>query len=214
LIGDLSDKMTRAAKEKRFEDAARLRDQILALSAMNKGARYFDAIEEHEDLRRRLGLDKPPQRIEAFDISNISGQDATGSMVSFYNGKPDKNNYRRFMIKTVAAIDDYAMIREVVRRRYTRLKAEKRAMPDLIVIDGGKQHLRAAEDELEKLGLDLAVMSIAKEEENIYSKGKREPLHFPSDAPALNLVRRVRDEAHRFARKYHHLLHKKKTFDG
>ena len=105
------------------------------------------------------------------------------------------------------------MLREVVRRRYSRLKEEKLAMPDLILVDGGKQHLLAAQEELEKLGLDLALASIAKEEENIYIKGQAELIKLEADTPALNLIRRVRDEAHRFAQKYHHLLRKKKIID-
>jgi len=211
LIDNLTVKMHAAARQKKFEDAARFRDQIFALSAMHRGADYFDSLTEHEDLRKLLKLGSPPQRIEAFDISNISGKDATGSMVSFYNGKPDKNNYRRFRIKTVQGVDDYAMMREVVRRRYSRLKAEGRAMPDAVVIDGGRQHLLAAQDELEKLGLTLALVAIAKEQENIYLKGRSDAVQLPSDSRALNLIRRIRDEAHRFARKYHHLLHRKKT---
>ena len=211
LIDGLSAQMHAAAREKRYEDAARLRDRILALSAMHKGADYFDSLTEHEDLRKLLKADRPPQRIEGFDISNISGKEATGSMVSFYNGKPDKNNYRRFRIKTVQAIDDYAMIREVVRRRYTRLTREGRALPDAIIIDGGRQHLLAAQEELTALGLDPAIVSIAKEQENIYVKNREQAVRLPPGSGALNLIRRVRDEAHRFARAYHHLLHRKKT---
>ncbi|MCU0650603.1 MAG: excinuclease ABC subunit C, partial [Candidatus Omnitrophica bacterium] len=122
-------------------------------------------------------------------------------------------NYRRFRIKTVAGIDDYAMIREVVRRRYARLANENIELPDLVLIDGGKQHLLAAQEVLVELGLDIALLSIAKEDENLYIKGRDKPVRLAHDTPALNLIRRVRDEAHRFARAYHHLLHKKKTFE-
>jgi excinuclease ABC subunit C len=212
LVFRLSKKMREAAEEKRFEEAANIRDQINALSAVSRG-NEFSNLNGIEELRKVVGMDRPPIRIEAFDISNISGKQATGSMVSFLKGNPDKDNYRRFRIRTPQAPDDYAMIREVVARRYSRLKAEGKAMPDLVVIDGGKQHLAAAGDELDRLGLELKVIAIAKEHENIYVAGRDEPLRFSSDTPALNLVRRVRDEAHRFARKYHHLLHKKKTLD-
>jgi excinuclease ABC subunit C len=138
-------------------------------------------------------------RIEGFDISNISGQEATGSMVSFYKGVPDKSQYRRFRIKTVTRTDDYAMMREVVRRRYSRLAASGAAMPDLVLIDGGKQHLRAAQEELERLGLDLQLMSIAKRTRTCIVKRCR-PRSACARSPALNLNPQGQDEAHRFAR--------------
>ena len=213
LVKNLSHKMNQAAKEKSFEGAAKIRDQITALGAINREKPYFAAIDESEGLKKLIGLANLPVRIEAFDISNISGKEATGSMVSFYKGIPDKNNYRRFRIKTVRGIDDYAMLREVVHRRYLRLKEEKSPLPDLILIDGGKQHLLAARDELKKLELALPIVSIAKEEENIYIKDRPEPIKLSEDTPALNLIRKVRDEAHRFARKYHQLLHKKKILE-
>jgi excinuclease ABC subunit C len=213
LIDKLSFEMRMASEERRFEDAAKLRDRMFALAAIGKDKVHFTSADELEDLKNLAGLKVMPLRIEGFDISNISGQEATGSMVSFYKGVPDKSSYRRFRIKSVAGPDDYAMIREVVRRRYSRLVNEKKAMPDLILIDGGKQHLIAAQEVLFALGLDPALLSIAKEDENLYIKGKDKPVRFAHDTPALNLIRRVRDEAHRFARAYHHLLHKKKTFE-
>jgi excinuclease ABC subunit C len=206
----LGGQMKSAAAEKRFEDAARIRDQINALSAISRGNEFLN-LNGIEALRKIAGMNKPPIRIEAFDISNISGQEATGSMVSFLKGAPDKDNYRRFRIKTVTTVDDYRMIREVVRRRYSRLKKERKQLPDLVVIDGGRQHLEAALDEIRLLGLEMPVIAIAKEQENIYAAGKDQPVRFAEDTPGLNLVRRVRDEAHRFARKYHHLLRAKKT---
>jgi excinuclease ABC subunit C len=163
-----------------------------------------------DDLKRLLGLNRPPERIEAFDVSDICGNEATGSMVSFYRGRPDKNNYRRFRVKGVSGIDDYKMLGEVVRRRYTRLIKEKLPLPDLILIDGGKGHLLAAKKELDCLGLDLPLASIAKEEENIYAKDRALPINLGFDTMALNLIRRVRDEAHRFALLYHHILRRKK----
>jgi excinuclease ABC subunit C len=200
--------MSLAAKQKRFEDAARFRDQISALSAIQESGP--DAgLNEVEDLKRLLKLDKLPRRIEGFDISNISGKLAVGSMVSFYDGLPDKNNYRRFKIKTVFKVDDYKMMAEVVYRRYLRLINEKRPLPDLVLIDGGRQHLAVADNEMRNLGLKLTVISIAKEKENIYLQDKVLPLRYRPGAPALNLIRRVRDEAHRFAVSYHHLLRRK-----
>ena len=216
--GQLTDKLTRsmeiASRSRRYEEAAKLRDSINVLSAIGRSGRNFSSSDELEDLQKLLGLKKSPLRIEGFDISNISGKHATAAMVSFYKGVADKNNYRRFKIRTVSAIDDYAMTREVVLRRYSRLARENKIMPDLILIDGGQQHLSAAAGELEKLQLDIPIMAIAKAEENVYIKAKPQPIRMTEDTPALNLIRRVRDEAHRFCRKYHHLLHKKKTLEG
>lgn len=212
LVDKLSFEMRRASEERRFEDAAALRDRIFALCAIGRDRVRFTSADELEDLKKLARLKAMPLRIEGFDISNISGQDATGSMVSFYKGAPDKKNYRRFKIRTVSGADDYAMIREVVRRRYSRLAAEKKELPDLILIDGGRQHLAATLETLEGIGVSCPVLSIAKEDENLYIKGMEKPVRLAYDTPALNLIRRVRDEAHRFARAYHHLLHKKKTF--
>jgi len=210
LLDKLAREMQQLAHEKKFEEAAKVRDQFNALSAIGQGGTGFNLQFGLEDLKILLKLDKLPERIEAFDISNISGQEATGSMVSFYKGAADKNNYRRFRIKSVAGIDDYGMLAEVVRRRYSRLVRENLSPPDLILIDGGRSHLLTAQKELEKLGLNIPLVSIAKEKENIYIKGEGKPVRFKSDASALNLIRCVRDEAHRFAVSYHHLLRRKK----
>ena len=213
LTGGLSRKMNSLAAEKQFEEAAILRDQINALSAIKQNRSYAAGFDELEDLKNLLGLDNLPERIECFDISNISGKFATGSMVSFYKGEPDKNNYRRFRIKTVEKADDYKMIAEIVRRRYTRLKEENLPLADLALIDGGRAHLSVAEAEIRKLGLEVPLASIAKDRENIYLMHKKFPIHLKSDTPALNLIRRVRDEAHRFAISYHHLLRRKKLLN-
>jgi len=165
-----------------------------------------------EVLKNLLGLKNIPRRIEGFDISNISGSLAVGSMVSFFDGKADKNNYRRFRIKDVPGPDDYSMIAEVVRRRYGRLLKEKAKLPDLILIDGGKGHLLTAFRQLKQLGVAIPLISIAKKEENIYIIGRDKPLRFSQDTAALNLIRRIRDEAHRFAISYHHLLRRKRVF--
>jgi len=210
LINALSVRMQQAAKKKNFEEAAKRRDQILALSAMQQNRDYAAGFDELEDLKNFLHLAKLPERIEAFDISNISGTLATGSMVSFDKGRPDKNNYRRFRIKTVKGIDDYKMMAEVVRRRYTRLVQENLPLPDLVLIDGGKSHLLVAADEIKKLGIVIPMASIAKDRENIYTLVNRYPVRLKSDTPALNLIRRIRDEAHRFAIAYHHVLRRKK----
>jgi len=209
LLDKLTSKMQELSRGRRFEEAARVRDQLNALSAL--GQNKTASFNESEDLRELLGLTKLPQRIEAFDISNISGREATGSMVSFYNGRPDKNNYRRFRIKTVEEINDYEMLREIIKRRYQRLVRESQTFPDLILIDGGKGHLTVAQEEIKGLGLDIPLVSIAKDKENIYIQGRLRPIRLKSDTSALNFIRRVRDEAHRFALAYHHLLRSKKV---
>ncbi|MFA5275419.1 MAG: excinuclease ABC subunit UvrC [Candidatus Omnitrophota bacterium] len=211
LTRRLSRMMRKKSKEHQYEEAAKIRDQIKAISAIDSAQAGPASLDELQGLKELLNMERLPERIEAFDISNISGQDACGSMVSFYKGVPDKNNYRRFRIKTVEGIDDYKMLSEVVRRRYQRLLKEKLPLPDLILIDGGLAHLSTAQKELEALGLNLALVSIAKEEENIYTKGSATPFKFKSDNEALNLIRRVRDEAHRFAISYHHLLRRKRV---
>lgn len=210
LIKKLSGLMQEKAKNQDYEEAAKIRDQIAALGTLSQSPSAQGGILELESLQKLLQLKHLPQRIEAFDISNIFGQEATGSMVSFYRGFPDKDNYRRFRIKTVEGIDDYKMLAEVVRRRYLRLAEEKLPLPDLVLIDGGRSHLLVAERQIKGLGLELALASIAKEKENIYSPDKAQPIKLESDTPALNLIRRIRDEAHRFAVSYHHVLRRKK----
>ena len=210
LIKELSGQMQRAVAARNFEEAAKVRDQINALSTIGQSEGSLTSLSESEDLKNLLKLNKLPERIEAFDISNISGSEACGSMVSFFKGSPDKNNYRRFRIKTVKGIDDYKMLVEVVRRRYSRLLQNRLPLPDLVLIDGGRAHLMVADREIAALGIQLSVVSIAKEEEHIYIQGKAQPIKLKSDTPALNLIRRIRDEAHRFAISYHHLLHRKK----
>ncbi len=210
LIKKLSQEMNLKSKEQKFEEAAKIRDQIEALSVMSESAGHYSRKEELEDLKNLLRLAKLPERIEAFDISNIYGKEATGSMVSFYKGLPDKDNYRRFRIKSVETIDDYKMLAEVVGRRYSGSLREELALPDLILIDGGKSHLSVADKELGKSGLRIPLASIAKGRENIYTRGEKDPIKLDTDTPALNLIRRIRDEAHRFAVSYHHLLRRKK----
>lgn len=206
-------KLTKAMRDKSrgfdFETAARIRDQIAVLSEISSGSGSFNRKTELEDLKNKLGLKNLPVRIEGFDISNISGKQAVGSMVSFLNGVADKNNYRRFRIKSFSGINDYKMLGEVVSRRYSRLIKENKALPNLILIDGGQGHLLTAKLKLKKLNLNLPLVSIAKEKENIYSSQKPGILNFPKDGAAINLIRKVRDEAHRFALSYHHLLRHK-----
>lgn len=200
------------AKAKRFEQAAKLRDQLQAIGALYSGTKDINYYKEAEQLQRALDLPRLPIRIETFDISNIMGNQSVGSMVSFLNGKPDKTNYRRFKIKEVEGIDDFRMIAEVVRRRYRRLKNEGKMFPDLIVIDGGKGQLSAACQELVKLGVQIPIVSLAKKEEEIFLPHKRNPVKLSLDSLGLKLLQRTRDEAHRFAVKYHRHLRSKNVF--
>jgi len=211
LIKKLTRGLQMAARELKFEEAAKIRDQISALSAMERARACASPYLELEELKELLKLKSLPERIEAFDISNISGRQACGSMVAFCSGLSDKDNYRRFRIKSVHSIDDYAMLAEVVRRRYAKLIALKLPLPDLILIDGGRGHLLTAQKELKALNLKIPLASIAKREENIYIEAQDTPIKLKSDTPALNLLRRIRDEAHRFAISYHHILRRKEV---
>lgn len=165
-------------------------------------------------LQKALALPASPSVIEAFDISNISGTDATGSLVSFENGMPDKKNHRRFRIKTVEGADDFAMIGEVVGRAYARRKEEGKRMPDLVLIDGGKGQLGAALAAIGSLGLSLDVVALAKELEYIFLPGREAPIILSDGSPALKLVQRIRDEAHRFAVGYHRKLRGKRIVES
>jgi excinuclease ABC subunit C len=156
-------------------------------------------------LRDLLDLDVEPRRIECFDVSNIQGSDVVASMVCFEAGLPKKSEYRKFRVRGLAGVpDDFASMREVVGRRYRRLLEEGKELPDLVLIDGGKGQLGAATQALEELGVgDVPVASLAKKEELIFTRGRDEPIALPRSSPVLQLVQRVRDEAHRFAVGFH-----------
>ena len=157
-----------------------------------------------------LGFSQEPYRIEAFDISTLFGNQSVGSMVTFIAGKPSKKDYRRFKIRGVHGIDDYQMMQELIRRRYSRVIQEKLDKPDLIVIDGGKGHLNCAHAVLTSLGLDIAMIAIAKGKELIYTIKSALPIALRKDNRELQLIQSIRDEAHRFAIAYHRLLRSKK----
>lgn len=210
----LEREMELASENMQYERAANVRDRLKAISSMEEKVTVRELKAEElnasikitqslEELKKAINLEKWPTIIEGFDISNISGTESVGSMVRFHNGVPDKNNYRRFKIKTVQGIDDTAMIREVVFRRYRRLKAENRELPVLILIDGGKGQLSSALESLKALKLKIPIASIAKKEEEVFVPGKTEPVKLPANSKALHLLQNVRDEAHRFAVKYH-----------
>jgi len=182
------------------------------------------SVEALAQLQEHLGLDEAPTRIEGYDISNIQGTAATGSMVVFVKGMTRKSDYRRFRIRTVEGADDYAMMQEVLRRRFKRAiegKTEAEAksgdvwtiLPDLIIIDGGKGQLNAALEVLEEHGLkdEVAAIGLAKKQEEIFLPGRSNPIVLPRDSQGLYLLQRVRDEAHRFAIGYHRQLRAKKS---
>jgi excinuclease ABC subunit C len=241
--------MRKAATAQDYEKAAGLRDLIHDLKETTKKERKFErvpytlplAMDSQRDLTelaKALGLSAPPQRIEGFDISNISGTFAVASLVSFKNGRPDRANYRRFKIKTVEGQDDFASMAEVVKRRYSRLLRESDVgqasslsqisipkdgdrrdacpkLPDLILIDGGKGQLSAACGELKKLGLEkIAIIGLAKEFEEIYQPGASKPLRLGLNHPAVKLLQRIRDECHRVANSYNAQLRIKRISES
>ncbi len=212
LLRKLSDKMAHLAKERRFEEASKVRDKIQALGKAVIKEPKADIGEQLGELKNILGLKVEPQYIEAFDISNIKGEEACGSMVAFLEGVPYKSNYKMFKIKDVKGQDDYAMMCEVMRRRYKRALEEKSRLPDLILIDGGKGHLSSAADEIRTLGVrDIPIVGIAKIFEHIYTLDRKEPIVLPPTSKALHLIQRIRNESHRFAIRYHHILRRRVT---
>lgn len=153
-----------------------------------------------QELKEKLNLDILPIRIEGFDIAHIGGKWPVASLISFYNGNPDKKNYRYFRLKTTdGLIDDFASMKEAVSRRYSRLLNEQSDLPDLILIDGGIGQVNAVEEILNSLGLDIPVAGLAKRDEEIYLPGNSTPICLPKRSDALRLLQRVRDETHRFA---------------
>ena len=252
MQAQLEAEMKKAAAAHDFEKAADLRDLIRDLNDTWKKTEKFARVpynlplsinpeNDLVELAKVLDLPAPPQRIEGFDISNISGTFAVASLVSFKNGRPDRANYRRFKIKTVTGQDDFASMAEVVRRRYSRLQAKRRTgvasvsnfikkikirwrqarrlsyddLPDLILIDGGKGQLGAACAELKKLGLEkIPVIGLAKEFEEIYLPDKSEPLRLGLNHPAVKLLQRLRDECHRVANSYNAQLRLKKISES
>ncbi|MBY8997756.1 MAG: excinuclease ABC subunit UvrC [Candidatus Thorarchaeota archaeon] len=167
-----------------------------------------------KQLKEALGLTQAPMRIEGFDIANIQGTDPTGSCVVFKNGEPYNKRYRMFKIRVKETPDDYAMMREVVYRRYFGILERRDILPDLILIDGGKGQLKMALEALGELGLDyVPVVALAKREETMYTRDNPGGIQFDIGSDGLHLVQRIRDEAHRFAQKYHHKL-REKRFTG
>ena len=223
LIDDLRKDMEAAARELRFEDAAALRDLIDSLMTINQHPGIDESLAPFnpqtepekglEALREVLGLDELPKRIEGIDIANLMGKEVVGSLVSFLDGMPFKEGYRRYRIKTVDGQDDFASIAEVVRRRYGRMAAEGAELPDIILIDGGKGQLGAAAGAMREVGAKPKIlMSLAKQEETPYLAGRSDPLPMSRRNPGLKVLMHVRDESHRFAQHYHHILRRKAMF--
>jgi excinuclease ABC subunit C len=216
----LKAEMVLASERREYEKAAALRDIVYSLDKTLEKTRRFErtdptAMSADEpalvSLQAALGLASPPRSIECFDISHISGTFVVASMVRFADGKPDRDNYRRFRIKGFLGNDDFRSMEEVVGRRYRRLHVEGKPFPDLVVIDGGIGQVGAALKSF--LALDLVpppIIGLAKKEETIVFPDGRPPLDIPIDHPGLRLLQRLRDEAHRFANTYNADLRSKK----
>ncbi len=163
-------------------------------------------------LQRDLRLETLPRKVECFDISNTQGSDSVASMVVFVDAKPRKSEYRKFKIGSVEGPDDFASMREVIRRRYSRVLEEHGSMPDLVMVDGGKGQLSSAVDVLSSLGIvNQPIIGLAKRLEEVFLPGHSDPELIPKDSPGLRLLQQIRDEAHRFAITYHRSLRVKRT---
>jgi excinuclease ABC subunit C len=222
LLEEMRAEMQQAAESRRFEQAARLRDEIQMLESLaDRGdlekheqpeVFYMDPKKGLAGLQKVLKLPAQPRTIEGVDIAHLGGAETVASLVQFIDGLPFKPGYRRYRIREVAGVDDFASIHEVVARRFRRLDVERDVFPDILLVDGGKGQLGKALSAFESLGIQPPlVLSLAKREELVYIMGRGEPLRLSRHAFALRLLQYVRDEAHRFAQHYHHLLRRKRT---
>lgn len=226
LVDEMRADMGRAAQELRFEDAARLRDEVHLLETLNERGDLAKHVQPEvfpidpkkgiEALEKLLHLDRPPRTIEGIDIAHLGGKETVASVVQFLDGLPFKPGYRRMRIRSVTGADDYASIREAVMRRYrpnNSDSAEPDLFPDLVLIDGGRGQLQAALEAFAMLGTARpAVLSLAKREELIFLPDRPEPIRLTRRSYSLRLLQYVRDEAHRFAQHYHHILRRRSTF--
>jgi excinuclease ABC subunit C len=224
LRKELTERMKEAATVLDYERAAAFRDELHALERLQDRGLvdehvqpevfFIDPTEGLARLGAALGLEQAPRSIEGIDIAHLGGQEMVGSMVCFIDGRPFKSGYRRYKIKTVHGNDDFACIREVVWRRYKLAGMNEELFPDVILIDGGKGQLSAALSAFEDLEfLPPMILALAKKEEEIFPVGRAGPLRLARNDPALRLLQAVRDEAHRFAQHYHHILRRKATLD-
>jgi excinuclease ABC subunit C len=234
VLRQMQKEMEQAAAEQRFEDAAVLRDRIQAIESLSLSGDpdenvqpevfFIDPRAGLEKLQRLLDLPEPPRIIEGIDIATLHGEASVGSLVCFIDGRPYKNGYRRFRIKSVEGVDDYAMIREVIVRRYKHAAISEELFPDVILIDGGLGQLHAALDAFEymhravetegaRAAKPAMVISLAKREELIYVQARSRPLKLARNNEALRVLQQIRDEAHRFGQHYHHILRRKQAFE-
>ncbi len=210
VLKELKKEMKDSSKIRNFEKAAKIRDQIAYLKKVLAHSKIFETAEIIQNknwseiqrlLQKIIRVKGKISRIEAYDVSNIQGKEATGSMVTFINGKPAKNFYRKFKLKMQGKPDDIAMIKEILNRRFKHLEW---GLPDLILIDGGKAQFNAAQSTINNQQLVIPAVALAKKKNELYIKGKKKPFllkMLPRDI--FNLILQLRDEAHRFARKYH-----------
>lgn len=217
LIKKLTGEMQSLSNQKKYEEAQAVKYQIeniqKILREYTSPAEFIQTptlvddltLMRLKDLKDNLDLPHVPKRMECYDISNLGGLQATGSMAVFTNGLPDKSQYRRFKIKFAHKPDDYEMLREVLTRRLKN----KWQLPDLIIVDGGRGQLNSALSILAKFKVSIPVISLAKRFEDIYTPKKVIPVSLPKESPARQLLQSIRDEAHRFAVNYHRLLRSK-----
>ncbi len=228
MLREMTAEMEEAAKALNFEKAAALRDQIKAIEKLDdrekrkrEGSDWqpevtvfaTDPKAALKSLRKTLGMEGPIRVMEAIDIAHLDGGETVGSKVCFIDGRPFKDGYRRYKIKTVTN-DDYMAIREVVSRRYREAGEGNELYPDVILIDGGLGQLHAAQEAFEQLQVKPPmVISLAKKEELIFVQDRAEPIRLGRENPGLKLCQAMRDEAHRFAQHYHHILRRKSMLD-
>jgi excinuclease ABC subunit C len=214
--------MQQAAGALDFEKAARLRDEINMLESLRERGElekheqpevfYMDPKKGLAGLQKVLSLPTQPRNIEGVDIAHLGGNETVASLVQFLDGLPFKPGYRRFRIQEVEGIDDYASIREVVARRFQKLRDDDDVFPDVLLVDGGIGQLNKALEAFDVLDITPPlVLSLAKKEELVFVPSRDEPLRLSRRSYALRLLQYVRDEAHRFAQHYHHILRRKRT---
>jgi len=224
LLAQMRAEMKQAAVALKFETAARIRDELKALEDLSLRGNLRDHQQPEvfpidpkrglAGLQKILKLAQPPRRIEGVDIAHLGGTNTVASLVQFLDGLPFKPGYKRFKIKSVEGIDDYASIGEVVSRRLHGLQRDGEPFPDLLLIDGGKGQLGSALEAMRALGIQgPPTISLAKQHEELWIPGEAEPRRLSRHGHALRLLQYVRDEAHRFAQHYHHLLRGQTTFD-
>lgn len=224
LLKQMQKEMQKASQEQKYEKAGRIRDDIEALKSLNlKGdleehaqpeVFYHDPKKGLAGLKKVLQLSEIPRRIEGIDIAHLQGGETVASLVQFIDGLPFKHGYKRYRIRTVEGVDDFASMREVVARRFRRLQQEGESFPDILLIDGGRGQLNAVMETMKQMDIRPPfTISLAKREEEIFVPGRREPHRLSRHSYALRLLQYVRDESHRFAQHYHHLLRGKATFD-